>query len=70
MKIPLLPVHILTTKTLDEKLSSAEQQTRQLSTKQAGKLLDRNFRMAKFISNLPAKYKNQAGKKRRSKRKR
>ena len=65
MKVPLLPVHILTTKTLNGKLDTTEQQTRALSTKQVGKLLDRNFRMAQFINNLPAKYKKQRSKRKR-----
>ena len=59
MKIPMLGLHILTDKTLQQKLDKAKTETRQITNRQMASLLYKNAEMTLTLRNLAG------GKKRR-----
>lgn len=63
MKIPLLPLHILTTKAIKKIRDEQRAVTRKITCN----ILDENEKMKRLINRLPAKYKH--GRKLRCKRK-
>ncbi len=55
MKIPFLPVHIMTNRTLVEKLEDARTEVRELSIRQIFTLVDQNVRLRTVDQNLRLK---------------